>query len=359
MQISDKAIDGISQYLHQARSIEPLQQISLLGTGAVASLEEKLERHYDMKYALCVSNATVGLWALAQALNLGETQFVTTPYTYGASVAGFLQLGCQPIFADIDAHTLTIDPEAVRQVITPDTKTILAVDIFGVPCDAIALKSLADEYGLWYIADAAQSLGAYRDGLPASSLADALVVSFTFGKSVFAGEGGAILTNNDEIYQKLLWHTQHPMRQRRELGLDLDNELAINCRIHPLAAVWADAIFEEALAAIIEHRARSFALIDALNEIGLTETISFQAQNILPSFFRTTGAWKGQSKKDELLQALAESNFHVWTEPCFIQLIDLQISISQQFQNFRSSELCLEAKNQSQRRIHFHCKSNL
>jgi perosamine synthetase len=356
MQISDKAIDGISQYLHQARSIEPLQQISLLGTGAVASLEEKLERHYGVKYALCVANATVGLWALAQALDLGGTQFVTTPYTYGASVAGFLQLGCQPIFADIDPHTLTIDPEAVRQVITPETKAVLAVDIFGVPCDAAALRALADEYGVWYIADAAQSLGAYRGGLPASSLADALVVSFTFGKSVFAGEGGAILTDNDEIYQKLLWWTQHPLRQRRELGLDLDNELAINCRIHPLAAVWADAIFEEALAAIKEHRSRSFALIDALNQIGLTESIAFQEQDILPSFFRMSGAWKGEVKDDDLLKALGDRGFSLRLEPCSIRLIYQQSAFLARSDNSHDLVSCPQAESQSSKRIYLHSK---
>jgi perosamine synthetase len=354
MQISNKAIDAVTEYLQQARSSDALQQISLMGTGAVASLEEKLEQHYGVKYALCVSNATVGLWALAQALDLGGSEFVTTPYTYGASVAGFLQLGCQPIFADIDPHTLTLDPEAVRQVITPDTKAILAVDIFGVPCDASALRALADEYGVWYLADAAQSLGAYRDGLPASSLADALVVSFTFGKSVFAGEGGAVLTDNFEIYQKLLWWTQHPMRQRRDLGLDLDNEFAINCRIHPLAAVWADAIFEEALEAINEHRSRSFAQIDALNEIGLNESISFQEQDILPSFFRISGAWKGEAKDDDLLKALGDRGFSMQLEPCSIRLIYQQSAFLARSDNFHNVESCPQAESQSERRIYFY-----
>jgi perosamine synthetase len=353
MQISNKAIDAVTQYLQQARSSDALQQISLMGTGAIASLEEKLEQHYGVKYALCVSNATVGLWALVQALDLGGSEFVTTPYTYGASVAGFLQLGCQPIFADIDPHTLTLDPEAVRQVITPDTKAILAVDIFGVPCDASALRALADECGVWYLADAAQSLGAYRDGLPASSLADALVVSFTFGKSVFAGEGGAILTDNFEIYQKLLWWTQHPMRQRRELGLDLDNEFAINCRIHPLAAVWADAIFEEALEAIDEHRSRSFSLIKALNEIGLTEPITFQEQDILPSFFRLSAAWKNQSDNSSLLKALKAYDLLFKIEASSIHLVCNKLAIFRDFSNCKYSRFFSVAENQARKRICF------
>jgi dTDP-4-amino-4,6-dideoxygalactose transaminase len=229
-------IAAITNYFLEAQSSSALQQTSLLGAGAIAELEEKLERHYGMRYALCVSNATMGLWAIAMALELGDSTFVTTPYTYGASLSGFLQVGCQPIFADID-HTLTLNPDSVRKAIAPNTKAILGVDLYGVPCDALTMREIADHYGIFYIADAAQSFGASRNDLPASALADALVVSFTFGKSLFAGEGGAILTNNEELYRKLLWWTQHPMRQRLELGLDLDNEFAINARIHPLAAI--------------------------------------------------------------------------------------------------------------------------
>jgi perosamine synthetase len=351
MQISNKAIDGVTQYLQQAQSTETLQQISLLGTGAVASLEEKLEHHYGVKYALCVSNATVGLWAIAQALELSGTEFVTTPYTYGASIAGFLQLDCHPIFADIDPHTLTLDPDAIRQVITPRTKAILAVDIFGIPCDSIALRALADEYGIWYIADAAQSLGAYRSGLPASSLADALVVSFTFGKSVFAGEGGAILTDNIEIYQKLIWWTQHPMRQKRELSLNLDNEFAINCRIHPLSAVWADAIFIESLDAVNETRSKSFVLIDALNSIGLTEPINFQKQDIFPSFFRLSTAWKETGKNNDLIKSCIKHECFIRIEESSLRLVYSHPVIVEKSRFNENHSSCYNATNQAGKRI--------
>jgi perosamine synthetase len=146
----------------------------LVGSGAVAELEAKLRQHHGMRYALCVSSATSGLLAVALALNLRCAEFITTPYTYGASLAGWLILGNRPVFADIDAQTLTLAPEAVPRCTTPRTKAILAVDIFGNPADMHALRRVADEHGLWYVADAAQSLGARRDGLPASSLAEKL-----------------------------------------------------------------------------------------------------------------------------------------------------------------------------------------
>lgn len=138
----------------------------------MAALEARLRDLYGVRHALAVANATLGLFAIAKALGLAGTEFVTTPYTYGASLAGWLWLGCRPVFADIDPHTLALDPAAARRAITPQTRALLVVDVFGIPSDTAALRKLADEFGVWYIADAAQSLGATRGGRPASALAD-------------------------------------------------------------------------------------------------------------------------------------------------------------------------------------------
>ena len=252
-----------------------LQGAHLTGTGSVAALERRLCDHYGLRHALCVSSATTGLLGLALALELHEFDFVTTPYTYGASLASWLLLRNRPIFADIDPRTLGLDPKSIRHRITPRTRAILAVDIFGIPSDTLALRKLADKYGIWYIADAAQSFGAKRDNLPASALADALVVSFTTGKPLCVGEGGAVLTNRSDIYEKLIWWTQHPRRQRRDLGLTLDNEFALNGRIHPWAASEAGRLFDSALNRIAAHQKACFEIICALNESGMTEPIHF------------------------------------------------------------------------------------
>jgi len=278
----------------------------LSGQGDVAELERKLARFYGVRYAILVANATLGLLAVAIALGLRRAEFVTTPWTYGASLSGWLLLENRPVFADVDPMTLTLDPEAVRTTITSSTRAILAVDTYGVPCDSEALRALADEYGLWYVADGAQSFGATRSGLPASALADAIVISFTVGKTLFAGEGGAILTNNPELYEKLLWYTQHPSRQSRELGLSLTNEFAINARIHPAAAVWANMCFEEALQKLRVHQAECFRLIRIMNSTGLTEPIDFESRGIVPTFFRLTAAWKGHPAPAKLARALNE-----------------------------------------------------
>ncbi|AFZ11533.1 DegT/DnrJ/EryC1/StrS aminotransferase [Crinalium epipsammum PCC 9333] len=328
------------------------QQIHLSGTGEVAALESKLKQYYGMQYALCVTNATTGLWAIALALGLQNQQFVTTPYTYGATLASWLFLGNQPIFADIEPDTLSLSCEAVRQVITPKTKALLAVDLFGIPSDTVALRQLASEYGLWYVADAAQSLGATRGGLPASLLADALVVSFTTGKTVFAGEGGAILTNHADLYEKLIWYTQHPIRQHLELGLYLDNEFAINGRIHPLAAVLANATFEESLQNLQVHQQECFQVIELLNSLGLTEDIDFANQGINPSFFRLTATLKDSTQISTLLKILQSHGFRGSLESPPVRLIYRQPSFLAQYQHKCQQHFCCpQAEYQSVNRF--------
>lgn len=129
-----------------------------------------------------------------------------------------------------------------------------------------------------------------RRGKPESHLADALVVSFTAGKTLCAGEGGAVLTNRRDIYEKLVWWTQHPHRQHRDLALSLDNEFALNGRINPLAAGMASCRFETALTQLGAHRSQCFQIIDRLNKTGITENIDYKGMS--PSVFRLTAAWK-------------------------------------------------------------------
>ena len=235
MQMSEHTLSNVGSYVPLiGHNSEPFH---LRGGGAVGELEKRLETYYGMQHALCVSNATLGLLAVQLALGLKGVEILTTPYSWGGTVAGALLLGNRLAFGDIDAVTLTLDPDTVRNAISPHTKAILAVDVDGTPSDSSGLRQVADEYGLWYITDAAESFGATREGHPASYDADALVLSFGPGKPLDVGEGGAILTSSQELYEKLLWHTQHPERQRLELGLHLDNESCLTGRIHPAAVL--------------------------------------------------------------------------------------------------------------------------
>lgn len=343
---------AIYQYIKGIETDKFLRNAHLLGSGAIAGLESKLKQHYGMKYALCVSNATIGLMAIALALGLKNSRFITTPYTYGASIAGFLFLGYEPVFSDIDKDTLTLCPHSARRLINGKTKTILAVDIFGIPSNTNALRKLADDYGLFYVADASQSLGGYRDGKPASYLADALVVSFTTGKSVFAGEGGAVLTNHTDLYEKLVWYMQHPSRQRKELGLHLDNEFGLNGRIHPLGAIWANAILEKSLQSLSTYQEKCFQIISLLNSLGETQPIYFKRDQIVPTFHRVTASWKIKPNPSFVLSKLRRRGFQMSINPSPVRLIYQQASFLAQYgQRYDKQPKCPVAEEISPKRF--------
>jgi len=344
---------AIEKYLNELPANDSLRQIHLCGGGAVVALENKIKRFYGMKYALCVSNATTALMALAMALEFKKADFVTSPYTYGATISGWMMQGNRPVFADINAETLALDCHATANAISTKTKAILVTDIYGIPHDSAGMRKTADKYGLWYISDTAQSLGATYFGQPSGSYADALVVSFTVGKTVFAGEGAAIVTNHEVLYDKLLWYTQHPLRQKKELGLSLSNEFGLNARIHPLAAVWANAVWNSELRKLAERQKHCYEIIDKLNKIGLTERISFRPNKINPSFFRLTASWKNsKGKKEALLEELNACIGPMIIEHAPVKLIYQQSSFVAQYKKSIWAKVqCPQAERQVQRRF--------
>jgi dTDP-4-amino-4,6-dideoxygalactose transaminase len=269
-------------------------------SGAVEALERTLRERFGARRALCVSSATTGLMAVALALGLRGEEFLTTPYTYGGTLAGWLALGNRPVFGDIEPDSLGLCAQSVRKLRKRSTRAILAVDIYGYPSDSEALRRAADDCGLWYVADAAQAFGARRGGRPASSLADAVVLSFTSGKPLDAGEGGAVLTDHDWLYERLIWFTQHPDRQKRELGLLACNEFAINGRMHPAAAQKALKGFDAALRSVETRGARVERLHRDLARTGLVEPPAWRATDSRPGYFRFVPAWRRRPAFEEL-----------------------------------------------------------
>ncbi len=299
-----KVHHALSRYLNEAYRDPGTRQAHLLGTGPVRALEQKLCAWYGKRYALCMANATGALWAIARARKVKGSSFITSALGYGASIAGFLQAGAYPLFADIDPETLTLSPETTRRALRPDTHILLSVDLFGTPADDEALARVAQAHGLYYVADAAQSFGARISGRPASSLADAIVLSFTTGKALWAGEGAAVLTNDAKLYEQLIGLTQHPYRQKRDLRLGTYNTFGLNLRIHPLAAVWALADFEGALTRLSNRQRRAQSWLNRLHDAGLITSPVHHTRNIEPAYFAVTAAWQRGPRADAAQQRL-------------------------------------------------------
>ena len=170
----------------------------------VVELEHRLCEITGAKHAVVCSNGTAALHCACIAAGIGSgDEVITTPLTFAASANCALYCGAKPIFADVDPETYNIDPASIREKITERTKAIVAVDFTGQVVKADEIRAICDEYGLIFIEDAAHSIGSSYNGRTVGTLADMTTFSFHPVKTVTAGEGGAILTDDDLFYQKL------------------------------------------------------------------------------------------------------------------------------------------------------------
>lgn len=212
----------------------------LEGAGAVAELEEDFAEVCGAPYALALSSGTAAIHAalLAAGVGFGD-EVIVTPYSWSQSVSPVLFCGGIPVFADIDARTLNLDPTSVRRKITSKTKAIIAVHLFGNPADMPALLEIAEKCGAVLITDAAHGLGARLHARRVGAWGHAACFSLGRGKLVSGGEGGVMVTADAGLYENALALTQHPERLRRMAGPGAVPGFGLNYRMHPLSALMA------------------------------------------------------------------------------------------------------------------------
>jgi len=304
---------------HGALSRCPGGNEHLHGTGAIARLEAALRQEYGVRYVLAVSSATVGLFALANAVEVRGTEMIVPALSWGGTVSGALFAGAHLKFADVEAGTLGLNPKAVLDAVTKRTRAIISVDLFGVPANDAELRRVADDHGLWYFHDGAPSLGARIGGRPAGTAAHAQVLSFGSGKVLSTGEGGAILTNDKDLYERLVWQTQHPYRQKRELGLVVHNEFALNLRLSPFLAKQATEELHWALGLVRARQNWGSAVLKILDASGMTEPLDYAGLRLEPSFHVLTAAWAGRSKPAALLSAVGAAGLDARLSPVHLR----------------------------------------
>ena len=202
---------------------------------AVDRFEELVAERVGAPYAAAVSSGTTGLHLLCVAAGIGPgDEVITSPYSFAASANCFLYEGGIPVFADIDPRTLNLDPAAVEAAITDRTKAIVAVDIYGYPCELDELRAIADRHGLTLIDDACEALGAEYRGSPVGSGGTSCVFAFYPNKQLTTGEGGMLITHSEEE-----WHLIRSLRNqgRPEPGGWLEHvRLGFNYRLSDIAA---------------------------------------------------------------------------------------------------------------------------
>jgi dTDP-4-amino-4,6-dideoxygalactose transaminase len=174
------------------------------GGPQVQKMEKEWAEYFGAKHAISVNSCTSGLYCAVAATGLEPgDEVIVSPYTMSASATSAIVNNAIPIFADIEEDCYCLDPESIREKITPRTKAIVVVDIFGLPYDADAINKIAKEHNLIVIEDTAQAPGAKYKGKFAGTLGDMGVFSLNYHKHIHSGEGGVITTNSDELAEKL------------------------------------------------------------------------------------------------------------------------------------------------------------
>jgi perosamine synthetase len=176
----------------------------------VVEFEQAIAEFVGAKEAVAVSSGTAALHATMYAIGIGPgDEVILPPMTFAATANAVVFQGGTPVFADVDPETLLIDPAQVEAKISARTKAIIAVDYAGQPCDYDVLKSIADKYNLFLVADACHSLGAIYKGRNVGTLADLTIFSFHPVKHITTGEGGIVVTDKPQFARQIRLFRNH------------------------------------------------------------------------------------------------------------------------------------------------------
>ncbi len=203
------------------------------GGDKVKQFERACEKFFDVKHAVTVNSWTSGLTAAVGAIGIEPgDEVIVTPWTMCATATSILHWNAIPVFADIEPLTFNIDPVSVENCISPYTKAIIAVDIFGHPADVDSLMEIADRYDLKLITDTAQAPGSKYKGKLTGTSSHVGGYSLNYHKHIHTGEGGVLVTNDDEIADRLRLIRNHAEAVVEGMGInDISNMIGYNYRL--------------------------------------------------------------------------------------------------------------------------------
>ncbi len=205
--MSEPKIEFYRHHLGQAEKqacLDTLDSLFLTTGPACARFEVEFAQFLGVGQAVTMANCTVALELVLRALGVGPgDEVITTPMTFIATANAVLHAGARPVFVDIEPATGNLDASLAEAAITPRTKAILPVHLYGAMCDVRALRALADMRGLWLVADCAHAVEATRDGLTSAQLVDAACYSFYATKNLACGEGGAVACDSEDLAERL------------------------------------------------------------------------------------------------------------------------------------------------------------
>jgi len=209
-----------------------------LGGPEVQALEAEWADYFNIKHAIAVNSCTSGLYSAVGAIKIEPgDEVIVSPYTMTASVTGVIVFNGIPVFADIEEDYFCIDPKSLERRIGPRTKAIIAVDLFGHPYDVEAINDIARKHDLYVIEDAAQAPGAKYKEQFAGTLGDIGIYSLNYHKHIHCGEGGMVVTNDDELADRIRLIRNHGEAVVEGMGCtDIVNIIGFNFRMPEIEA---------------------------------------------------------------------------------------------------------------------------
>lgn len=243
------------------------------GGEQVRALEEEWQTYFGVKHAIAVNSATSGLYCAVGAIGVGPgDEVIVSPYTMCASATAALIYNAVPVFADIEKDYFCLDYESIESRITERTKAIIVVDIFGQPYDRKRINAIAKKHNIIVIEDAAQAPFAKYDSKFAGTLGDIGVYSFNYHKHIHCGEGGMIVTDNDELAENMRLIRNHAEAVVGDKGYStLVNMIGFNYRMTEINAAIIRSQLKKLEILIIERRNNVSYIENKLKEIPCLE----------------------------------------------------------------------------------------
>ncbi|MFP4461176.1 MAG: DegT/DnrJ/EryC1/StrS family aminotransferase [Thermotogota bacterium] len=223
----------------EKKAVMEVLDSSILSIGPkVEEFEHRIAEYSQRQYAVAVNSGTSALDLIGRSLGIGPgDQYITTSFSFITTANILLYVGATPVFADIETDTFNIDPQSIEELVRkdPSIKGIITVDVFGHPCDWDEINRIAKQYHLTIIEDSCEALGSEYKGKRCGSYGEAGAFAFYPNKQITTGEGGIIVTDNEDIYIK-----SRSMRNqgRGERGSWLDHiRLGFNYRLNEISSV--------------------------------------------------------------------------------------------------------------------------
>jgi len=235
-----------------------------LGGPEVRAFEKKAADYFGVRHAITVNSWTSGLIAAVGAIGIEPgDEIITTPWTMSATAMAILHWNAIPIFADIDRRTFNLDPASVEKLIGPNTRAIMAADIFGQSADMTALRRIADKHGCKLLTDTAQAPGSTTGNRFTGTLADIGGFSLNYHKHIHCGEGGVLVTDDDRMAERLQLIRNHAESViKSDAPADLANMIGYNFRMGEIEAAIASVQLDK-LESRVRSRQRAARQLDA------------------------------------------------------------------------------------------------